>query len=210
MSGGGPSARAPLPGELVFLGSVAKPHSIRGELAVDCLDVDPALLAARPPLYLKQGAGPHRPVRLVSAREQQGKIPGRFLVRLAEVTDRNAAEALRGAELYIPVSQLPALDEDELYLHELEGLAILLPDGSRLGVLAELLLPTEETEVWVIATDEGKEVLFPATEQFVTEVDLEAGTATIAPPEGLLELYLSDLPEEPPNEPGSDAPKDEA
>ena len=44
----------------------------------------------------------------------------------------------------------------------------------------------------LIATPDGKEILFPAVDQFVISIDLEEGKAVIAPPPGLIELYLSE------------------
>jgi len=58
-----------------------------------------------------------------------------------------------------------------------------------MGVVADIMLPGGQ-EVWTIATDDGREVLFPVVEEFLVAVDPEARTVTIAPPPGLLELYL--------------------
>jgi 16S rRNA processing protein RimM len=46
--------------------------------------------------------------------------------------------------------------------------------------------------LWSIRTPDGKEVLFPAVEEFVLDIDLEAGSVRIAPPPGLLDLYLGE------------------
>lgn len=65
----------------------------------------------------------------------------------------------------------------------------LMRTGSRLGTLEQVLFHGEQ-EVWVIVTPDGREVLFPAVPEFVPDIDLDAEIIRIAPPEGLLELYL--------------------
>jgi len=111
------------------------------------------------------------------------------LMTFEGVADRNAAEVLRGQEILVREADLPAPDEGELFVYELEGMTVLLADGSRLGHIAQVLMPGGQ-EIWSIETDDGREVLFPVAEEFITAVDSEADTVTIAPPAGLLELYL--------------------
>ena len=105
--------------------------------------------------------------------------------------DRSAAEQLRGQELLIDASFLPEPEEDEPYLRDLIGLSVRLEDGTTVGELEDVDFPAGQ-EMWVIRAPEesgGYEILFPAVPEFVRDIDLSAGTATIAPPEGLLDLY---------------------
>jgi 16S rRNA processing protein RimM len=55
------------------------------------------------------------------------------IARFAEITDRNAAEALRGTELTVPRSALPELAEGEYYHADLLGLAVVADDGEAIG-----------------------------------------------------------------------------
>ena len=70
-------------------------------------------------------------------------------------------------------------------------------DEIYLGLIEDILTPQPEQEVWVIRTDGGQEVLFPAHEETVDEVDLDQGRAVILPPPGLLEIYLQAEQDEP-------------
>lgn len=149
----------------------------------------PFLLDA--PLRLQLGQRPPYPVRIVSHRLHKG----RPLVTLEGVDDRTAAEALRGARLLIHRDSLPAPEDDEIYVEDLLGCAVLLSDGSRLGRLDHVEYPAPDKEIWSIHTDDGKEVLFPAEACFIEGFDLsdpDAPTVTIAPPPGLLDIYLHD------------------
>lgn len=97
---------------------------------------------------------------------------------------------LRGQTLLIPESALPELDEDEVYLHDMLGLSVVLDaTGQKLGVLDHVLFHGEQ-ELWSILTPEGKEILLPAVPEFVADIDLDTEIIRITPPEGLLELYM--------------------
>ena len=86
---------------------------------------------------------------------------------------------------------LPEPDDDEVYLEDLLGCDVVLPDGSRIGRLDHFEYPAG-LEMWVIMTDDDKEVLFPARAEFIAGFDLEAPAVVIDPPEGLLDIYLAD------------------
>ena len=180
---GASSARA-VPEGFVELGAVARPHGIRGELAVDWYaDAPPAEF---PRLWLGRPGAEPKPVEVLSSRVHKG----RPLLTLAGVTSRDAAEALRGAALCIPRAELPEPAEDEAYLADLMGAEVFLPDGSRVGRLDHVEEPAGQ-EVWVIRTDDGREILFPAQPGFIRSFDLAGSRVCIDPPPGLLDVYLA-------------------
>ena len=170
---------------LIEVGMLGRPHGIRGEVRVSYYAESLDLLRSGE-VYLQAGNRPPRKVEVESVRIHQG-MP---LVRFAEAPDRTAAEILRGQTLLVADAVLPEPDGDEVYLHDMLGLSVVLDaDGSRLGTLEQVLFHGEQ-EVWVIVTPDGREVLFPAVPEFVPDIDLDAEIIRIAPPEGLLELYL--------------------
>lgn len=105
------------------------------------------------------------------------------------VDDRTAAEALRNQELLISEADLPEPDDDEVYLNDIIGLNVLCA-GQSIGVIDHVLFPAGQ-ELWSILGSDGAEILFPAVPEFVEDIDLDAGTVTINPPEGLLEINTS-------------------
>ena len=178
---------------VVVIGEIVKPHGIRGELSVASHACSPSFFAPGAALGLRRPgkpgdseaqAPPIRPVRWVtvlSSRPHQGRV----LVTLDGVGDRDAAEKLRGLE--VVVEALPELPEDEVYLHQIVGFDAVLPDGSNVGVLTGFL-DAPGQDLWVIRSPEGKEILFPAHDASVIEIDTEARRVVIDPPPGLLEL----------------------
>lgn len=117
---------------------------------------------------------------------------GSLLLSLAGITDRDAAEGLRRYRILVPRAKLPPLDDDEIYLTDLPGLAVIVEEDGRereIGIISRVDVPAGQ-ELWTIATPAGREILFPAVDEFVLDIDLETGKARIAPPPGLLDLYL--------------------
>lgn len=183
-------------GGLICVGVIARPHGIRGECVADLDLDDPELLLDAGAVRLftpaqwreaEMGSAP-APVtrRLRGLRQHKGRV----LLQFEGVDDRNDAEDLRGWLLCITEQALPELDEGEVYCRELVGLEVLLEDGRQLGVLADVQFPSPDQELWIIATSQGKEVLFPAHSETVLDIDTAAQQVRIAPPPGLIELYL--------------------
>ena len=195
---------------LVAVARVAKAHGIRGELCMDSHADSPLLFSAGATLYLappaQSGKGQSRPRPYVikSVRDNNG----RFILTLEGVADRNAAEALRGAEVLIPESDLPPPDEGEEYLHRLLGARVLLGDETEVGVFTAIL-DTPGQLTWVITAKNGAEILFPAVPEFLLGLDAEAGRIHIDPPPGLLELYMGAQGAQTPDD-GQDDGQDDA
>ena len=170
---------------LVVLGRLAKPHGVKGGIRVDYY-ADSADLLDKP-LMLRAGRYAPRPIRVRDWHLWKDQL----ILGIEGCNDRSAAEQLRGQELLIDASFLPEPEEDEPYLRDLIGLSVRLEDGTTVGELEDVDFPAGQ-EMWVIRAPEesgGYEILFPAVPEFVRDIDLSAGTATIAPPEGLLDLY---------------------
>lgn len=171
--------------ELV-VGRVAKAHGITGELVVDVRTDDPdERFAPGNRLHLKPSrGGGGRDVVVETARPHGARL----LVRLAGVSDRNAADALRGNLFVVDTADLPEIDDpDEFYDHQLEGLSVRTVDGRALGTVAEVL-HTAGGELLAVRGPEGAEVLVPFVGAIVTSVSLADGVVEIDPPDGLLDL----------------------
>jgi len=117
-------------------------------------------------------AGTFRPVTL-EALERHGES---FVARLAGVADRDAAQALKGSEVAVPRSALPALESGrEYYWRDLIGAAVVNADGTVLGSVRELI-DTGAHDVLVVAPAGAgeRDVLIPFVGAFVTGVDTAA------------------------------------
>ena len=166
---------------LVALAEVARPHGIAGELRLKVYNLDSDLLLRRPPvlLRLRDEAATIREARITAARAVDKAI----LVKLAGVDDRNAAEALRGAEVCVPRASLPPPEEGEFYACDVEGAEARL-GGEPFGRVLELRsYPT--CDVLVIERPGGATLEVPLLEAYVGGVDAERAVVDLVSIEGL-------------------------
>lgn len=162
-------AGSPSSGEPVFLavGRLRRAHGVRGEMQMEVLTDFPERL--KPGLTLYAGEE-RRPVRVRRVRWQDRAI----LIAFEECQTPEQAAGLRNQILYVPASDLPPLEEDEYYHHQVLGLRVVDEAGHFLGTLAEIL-ETGVNDVYVIRPERGQDILLPAIEETILEVNLAAG-----------------------------------
>ena len=110
-------------------GVVARPHGVRGELVVDSHADSPTYFARGSTLRLSPPSDPGRGRDYVvrAARPHQERI----LLTLDSITDRNAAETLRGLAVCVPVERLTPPAPDEVFLQDILLAAFRIPDAVR-------------------------------------------------------------------------------
>jgi 16S rRNA processing protein RimM len=157
------------PGRLE-VGRIGRAHGLHGEVAFTLTSDVTARVERGSILHVGD-----RPLTVVASRPHQG----RWLVRFAEVSDRTAAEALRGE--IVTADPIEGAD-DVLWVHELVGSQVVDAAGHAIGpIVAVEANPASDLLVIEVA---GREVLVPSV--FVT--DQRDGVVVIDPPEGLLDL----------------------
>ncbi len=160
------------------VGRILRPHGIRGEMRMEILTGYPERLPIHRVLYLGSQAIPYP---LESVRFHQGVA----IIKLAGCDDRNAAEALRGLLVQIPLENAVPLEEGEYYYFQMVGVEVFTDQGESLGHVVEVM-ETGANDVYVVQGPRG-EVLIPAVEDVVRQLDLTARRMVIVPLPGLLE-----------------------
>jgi 16S rRNA processing protein RimM len=136
--------------------------------------------------WLQRGQEAARAVELKGGRQLPGKEL--FVVRLADVDSREAAEALVGQSLLVRAKDRPRLARGEFHLLDLVGLEVrLLDTGARVGTVTDLVHAGQDL-LQVEEEADGRPLLIPFVAAIVPEVNLEGGWIGITPPPGLLEL----------------------
>jgi 16S rRNA processing protein RimM len=109
-----------------------------------------------------------------------------ILLKLEGVDDRDAAERLRGKNVYMSEEELPELPENEHYIRDMIGMEVYdEPSGRIVGTLKDVL--TERAQpVYVVNTEDGGEVLIPGVPVFVKKIDETTRRITVALIEGML------------------------
>ncbi len=171
-----------IPSELLAIGKITGTHGIKGMCKLHLYSGDDGTLRAVHDLTLRLTDGSHREVTVVSL---QGSGRKTILCLKGYDSIEDASKAV-GGELLVRRDQFPATEEGEYYWTDLIGLRVVTDGGEDLGTLAEII-ETGSNDVYVVQGG-GKEYLIPALEDVVLKVDLENGTMTIAPLDGLLQL----------------------
>lgn len=167
-------------GDLFLLGKVTGAHGLRGDLKVRPLaDNSDSLLGARQ-VFLRAPGG-----------ESQSQVParvtlhkGNYLLRLQGLETIEAVQPLIGCEVLMRFEDLGALPDDEFYWFQLEGMAVADQVHGELGAIEEIFT-TAAHDIWVVRGPRG-EVLIPAVDNFIVEVDREGRRVTVDLPEGLV------------------------
>ncbi len=124
-----PGVATAAPPELLVVGRLVGAQGLGGELRVLPLSDFPERFTRRGPRWLQAKGKPAQPVELRSGRQLPGKEL--FVVRLAGIDSRDAAEALVGQEFLVPAADRPPLKPGEFHLLDLVGLEVRLLAGGR-------------------------------------------------------------------------------
>jgi len=157
------------PTRRILVGRIHGAFGVRGEVKLESLTEPQGNLVRYQPWILRDAAGRERKVSGAKARTGGkgliGTLPG--------VEDRDAAEALRGAELFVPRSALPPPKDGEFYWIDLEGLRVENLDGVGFGKAA-FVFSNGANDVLVVRGD--RERMIPwLRPDFVRELDFDAG-----------------------------------
>jgi 16S rRNA processing protein RimM len=177
------------PQDAVEVGRVADAWGVKGWIKVQPYSSEPqALLAARE-WYLQppESAGPKpaagaRPLPSTLAITSSRRHGESVVAQAEGVADRNAAEALRGARIFVSRSTFPAAEGDEYYWVDLIGLAVVNREGRALGEVQDLIDTGPHTVLRVLANDELPEPverLIPFVAAYVDDVDMAARRITV-------------------------------
>lgn len=166
-----------IPGS-VCLGVIAGARGLTGELKIKPFSDDPLGFGAYGALH--DGAGRRLVVR------PRSMVKGMLMAMIDGITDRTAADAMRGTALYIERENLPEPDEDEFYHADLIGLHAKGLDGTDFGIIKSVD-DFGAGDVLELKGPVHGTLVIPFTRQCVPLVDLAAKQVTIDPPPGLLE-----------------------
>jgi 16S rRNA processing protein RimM len=154
------------PQDYVAVGRVVRPHGVRGALLIEAAPDLMQMIRPSSQVFLGQSREPV----VVAAVRPHGNL---HLLFLQGVEDREAAERHRGAELRLSEAEMPDLPPGTYYHWEIIGLDVVSEEGESLGRVQEIL-QTGANDVYVVRGPAGEEILLPAIEPVVLEVDLIA------------------------------------
>jgi 16S rRNA processing protein RimM len=184
-----------MPGpEYAIVGLIRKAQGIRGEVVVEPLTDKPdVVFASGSRVFAGTTDGDLAIARDVRGEEQLPTLtitrsqPFKkgLIVQFEELRDRDSAELWRGRYLLAPFSELPPLQEDEVYLHDLTGMKLESPAGTPIGKVTGFYeLP--QGIMLEVSTSRGS-VLVPYRAEIIVRTDLATRTIVMDDKLGLLD-----------------------
>ncbi len=160
--------------EMVIVGFIKGAWGIHGAVKVEAASDSPERFSIGSLLYLD-----HLPVKVEESFRQRGSL----VLKLEGVSSRSDAEVHRGKPLHVPSSAVPTLSEGIYYHFQIIGMQVWTTEAEYLGIVGSIL-STGSNDVYVVI-DGDRELLVPALEEVVLEVDVEGRRMTVDLPEGL-------------------------
>jgi 16S rRNA processing protein RimM len=174
---------AELPADAIEVGRIADAWGVKGWFKVLPHSASPeALFSSKRWYLLPTERGTKTFTGTVLLRVREAKEHSDTIVASAhEVDDRSAAEALKGARIFIPRSSFPTASTDEYYWVDLIGLQVVNREGVALGQVKELLSTGPQTVLVIEYTENGKamERMIPFVSAYVDGVDLPGKRITV-------------------------------
>jgi 16S rRNA processing protein RimM len=152
----------------LVIGRITKPHGVRGEMRVVVYTDVPERFEWLETVYLSADEWDDDPLRVVvESVRPHGDL---FIIALESYDTRESVDPLRGMWLQVPVAEAVPLEEGEVYLYQLIGLAVESDTGEQLGNVTDVI-ETGANFVFVINGADG-ELLIPDIAEVVLSVDV--------------------------------------
>ena len=161
------------------VGIIVKPQGVKGEVKVKILSPRPERFYDLEKVYIRFD-------KLQTCLIENIRISnGLVFLKLAKIDSRNDAELLRNKEILISEDQLIDLEENEYFVHDLIGCQVVSEEGLKIGEIEDII-QNSSNDIYIVKNQQGQEVLIPAINDVVKDVDINARQVTIHVLEGLL------------------------
>jgi 16S rRNA processing protein RimM len=167
---------AELPADAIEVGRIADAWGIKGWFKVLPHSASPEALFSSKRWFLQaseRGAKTFSGtvlLKIIEAKEHSDSV----VATAQEVPDRNTAELLKGARIFVSRASFPTPATDEYYWVDLIGLDVVNREGIALGAVRELLHTGPQTVLVLAYEEEGKakERMIPFVSAYIDTVDL--------------------------------------
>ncbi|MEO2059836.1 MAG: ribosome maturation factor RimM [Mesonia sp.] len=167
-----------------YLGKIVSKFSFKGEVLVKLDTDDPESFLEMESVFIDMNKN------LIPFFIEKSSLQKSNLLRLKfeEITSEEDADRILKKELYLPLSFLPELQDDQFYFHEVIGFKVTDKLFGDVGILKGVNDSTPQA-LFEIERD-GKEILVPVNDDFIDKLDKPNKTLHLDVPEGLIEMYL--------------------
>ena len=169
-----------------YLGKIVSQHGYKGNLLAKLDTDDPGQYENLESVFVSLGSN------LVPFFIKQARLHKSDLLRISfeDVRSESDGDRLMGSELYLPLNALPPLTGNKFYYHEVIGFQLIDAIHGEVGTIKSI--NDQAAQALFEAEKDGKELLIPISDDFITRVDRQNRCIHIKTPEGLIALYLND------------------
>ena len=163
------------------VGVIANSHGVKGEVKVHPTTDDINRFKNLKTIYLDEN-GSYKELHINSVKYVKNMV----VLGFEEFNNMNEILGLKGMDLYVDRENAIPLKEGEFYIADMIGADIVTEDGNHFGTLKDVL-KTGANDVYVINSDDGKEVLLPSIPECILDKDLENRVFKVHILDGLLD-----------------------
>ena len=159
----------------LLVGKLRRPHGLKGEMKLEVITDQPQVFRAEAKVYL---GGDFEPMDIAQVRGHHPLL----IISFHGVTSRDQVDRLRNRGLYMKAEDLPPVSETDFNNSQLIGITVEDESGQILGRLAEIL-KTGANDVFIVKPEDGKELLLPAINSVILNLDIANKKIVVRPPE---------------------------
>lgn len=165
------------------VGAITSTHGIKGEVKVFPTTDDPERYDSLKEVFLDTGK------ELLPLHVEHVKYFKQYvIVKFKEFKDINEIEPYKGRNIYVDREHAVELEEDEYFVADIIGLDVVSDEGKAIGTVSDVMFLPGANDVYEVTTAEGKQLLIPAIEDCILDIDLDENVMTIHVIDGLLDV----------------------
>ena len=158
----------------IEIGKIIAPQGVRGEFRLMPLTENPDRYLEMKKLLLENG----KEFTIISARFHKNMV----LIKTEEITSMDEVELLRGQNVVVNTEDLPPLEQGRFYVADLIGFAVVTLENEDVGKLSDVIT-TGSNDVFVVKNAVGKEIMIPAIDTHIKEIDTKSRTIKVVLPQ---------------------------
>jgi 16S rRNA processing protein RimM len=167
-----------------YLGKIVKKYSFKGEVLIKLDTDDPEIYTQMESVFV-DFSDTLIPFFIESSSLHKSSL---LRVQFEDVDSEAKADEIVGLDLYLPLSLLPKLDDDQFYYHEIIGF---VAEDLQFGVIGTITGVNDSTAQALFEIEnQGKTILIPVNDDFIRKIDKAQQKIIFQTPEGLIDLYL--------------------
>lgn len=167
-----------------YLGTIVGKFSFKGEVLIKLDTDEPEIYLEKESVFVEH----HKNLIPFFIEESNLQKSNLLRVKFEDIDSEEDAQGILKKDVFLPLSDLPNLNDDQFYFHEVVGFTVTDKNFGEVGILKSINDSTPQTLFEIDRN--GKEILIPMNDEFFESIDKSNKKIVLNVPEGLIEMYL--------------------